>query len=216
MRWNPFLCTLILVSALGFFSPFQAKAQQKDSFPAHVDTTLFRDMHFRTVGPTRGGRVTAVEGLRDYPYTFYMGSAAAGGVWRTTDYGHSWTNLTDGAGFKSTAIGAIEVADSDTSIIYVGTGSSSIRANVATGSGMYKSTDAGKTWQHIGLDDAGQIGAIKVDPRDPNRVYVAALGHPFGKNKQRGVFRSTDGGQSWDKVLFTSDSTGAVDLELNP
>jgi photosystem II stability/assembly factor-like uncharacterized protein len=145
-----------------------------------------------------------------------MGAAGAGGVWRTTNYGENWTNITDGKGFKSSAIGAIEVADSDTSIIYVGTGSNAIRANVTTGRGMYKSTDAGKTWQFIGLEDAGQIGAIKVDPRNPNRVYVAALGHPFGKNKQRGVYRSTDGGKTWKNVLFASDSTGAVDLELNP
>lgn len=222
MRWNIplrkltiLLYSLIMAFILGSAIPFQATAQQK-SFPSHVDTTFFRDMRFRNVGPSRGGRVTAVEGVRNDPHTFYMGSAAAGGVWRTTNYGEKWTNLTDGADFSTTAIGAIEVADSDTSTIYVGTGSAAIRANVATGKGMYKSTDSGKTWQAIGLEDAGQIGAIKVDPHDPDRVYVAALGHPFGKNKQRGVFRSTDGGQTWEKVLFASDSTGAVDLELNP
>jgi len=220
MRWNSLSKKSLLLSIFLLFvailNPQIVNAQKKNTFPAHVDTMLYRDMHFRTVGPSRGGRVTAVEGLRDYPHTFYMGAAAAGGVWRTTNYGQSWTNLTDGKGFKSTAIGAIEVADSDTSIIYVGTGSSSIRANVTTGRGIYKSSDAGNSWKRIGLKDAGQIGAIKVDPRNPNRVYVAALGHPFGKNKQRGVFRTTDGGKTWKKVLFTSDSTGAVDLEFNP
>lgn len=223
MRWNrslkrghALILSLILLISIGLLNPVITQAQKANSYPAHVDTMLFRDMRFRTVGPTRGGRVTAVEGIRKYPHTFYMGSAAAGGVWRTTNYGQNWTNLTDGKGFKSTAIGAIEVAESDTNVIYVGTGSSSIRANVATGSGMYKSTDAGKTWQFIGLEDAGQIGSIKVDPRNPDRVFVAALGHPFGKNKQRGVFRSEDGGKTWQKVLFASDSTGAVDLEMNP
>ncbi|TYP93358.1 Uncharacterized protein LX73_1059 [Fodinibius salinus] len=203
----------LLISAV-FLAPSQVAAQ--DGQAVTYDSTLYGDMEFRTVGPTRGGRVTAVEGHRQHPGTFYMGAAGGGGVWRTTNYGNSWHNLTDGKGFKSTSIGAIEVADSDTSIIYVGTGSDGIRANVTTGRGIYKSDDTGESWQFLGLEKAGQIGAVEVHPENPELVYVAALGHPFGKNSQRGVFRSKDGGENWEKVLFLSDSTGAIDLELNP
>jgi len=184
--------------------------------PAAVDTALYRDLDFRMVGPTRGGRVTAVEGHPAHPRTFYMGAAGGGGIWKTTDYGETWTSITDGAGFKSTAIGALEIPVSDTSVVYAGTGSESIRANVTTGRGVYKSTDAGDTWEFMGLEDAGQIGDIKAHPENADRVFVAALGHPFGKNEQRGVFRSTDGGQTWEKVLYASDSTGAVDIAFHP
>lgn len=201
---------------LAFVPSQKAEAQQTSFSTVQADTSFYNDLQFRTVGPTRGGRVTAVEGHRDHPYTFYMGAAGGGGVWRTTNYGQDWENLTDGKGFKSTSIGAIEVPESDTSIIYVGTGSDGIRANVITGRGIYKSTDAGKTWKSLGLEEGGQIGAIKAHPKNPDLVYAAALGHPFGKNEQRGVFRSRDGGKTWENVLFASDSTGAIDLELNP
>ena len=204
----------VLLFLITLVAAIPSEAQRAGT--VQFDSTYYKNMEFRTVGPTRGGRVTAVEGHRQHPHTFYMGAAGGGGVWRTTDYGNSWENLTDGKGFKSTSIGAIEVADSDTSIIYVGTGTDGIRANVTTGRGMYKSTDAGESWQFLGLDDAGQIGAVEVHPDNPERLYVAALGHPFGKNQQRGVFRSKDGGENWEKVLFLSDSTGAIDLELNP
>ncbi|WP_138431344.1 WD40/YVTN/BNR-like repeat-containing protein [Fodinibius saliphilus] len=197
-----------------FLSPQQVVGQEEQSNT--YDHSFYQDLEFRTVGPSRGGRVTAVEGHPGHPHTFYMGAAGGGGVWRTTDYGSSWQNLTDGKGFKSTSIGAIEVTESDTSTIYVGTGTDGIRANVTTGRGMYKSTDAGNSWEFIGLEEAGQIGAVEVHPENPDLVYVAALGHPFGKNSQRGVFRSKDGGENWEKVLFLSDSTGAIDLELNP
>ncbi|NGP89181.1 hypothetical protein G3569_12545 [Aliifodinibius halophilus] len=203
-----------LIFAVSFLVPQQANGQDQKS--ETYDSSLYEDMEFRTVGPTRGGRVTAVEGHPAHPQTFYMGAAGGGGVWRTTDYGNSWHNLTDGKGFKSTSIGAIEVTESDTSVIYVGTGTDGIRANVTTGRGMYKSTDTGESWEFIGLEEAGQIGAVEVHPENPDLVYVAALGHAFGKNSQRGVFRSKDGGESWEKVLFLSDSTGAIDLELNP
>lgn len=205
------LCVLVGLLCLGLGLPPAAAAQ-----PAPVDTALFRDLDFRMVGPTRGGRVTAVEGHPAHPQTFYMGAAGGGGVWKTTDHGETWHNLTDGAGLKSTAIGALEVPASDTSVVYAGTGSEAIRANVTTGRGVYKSTDAGASWQFMGLPDAGQIGAITAHPRDPDRVFVAALGHPFGKNEQRGVFRSVNGGETWEKVLYASDSTGAVDLAVHP
>ena len=194
--------------------PEQLYAQDISS-SSEIDTAFYSNMEFRSVGPTRGGRVTAVEGHQAHPYTFYMGAAGAGGVWRTTNYGADWTNITDGADFKSTSIGSIEVTESDTSIIYVGTGSDGIRANVTIGRGIYKSTDAGDTWKNLGLEESGQIGAVKAHPENPDLVYVAALGHPFGKNEQRGVFRSKNGGETWENVLFTSDSTGAIDLELN-
>lgn len=215
MRSKKILFSFILTLTLGSLlisDPAVAQRSQKVTY----DSSLYGDMEFRTVGPTRGGRVTAVEGHPQHPSIFYMGGAGGSGVWRTTDYGKSWHNLTDGKGFKSTSIGAIEIADSDTSVIYVGTGTDGIRSNVTTGKGIYKSTDAGKSWQFIGLGDAGQIGAVKVHPENPDLVYVAALGHAFGKNKQRGVFRSKDGGATWEKILFLSDSTGAIDLEFNP
>lgn len=206
------LLSLFILLLVPEFSEAQSAADDN----IVIDTTLFHDMEFRTVGPTRGGRVTAVEGHRAHPHKFYMGAAGGSGVWKTEDYGQSWTNISDGHGFASTSIGAIEVADSDTSIIYVGTGTDGIRANVTTGRGMYKSTDGGESWTYLGLEEAGQIGAVEVHPKNPDRVYVAALGHPFGPNPQRGVFRSTDGGDNWEKVLFASDTTGAIDLELNP
>jgi photosystem II stability/assembly factor-like uncharacterized protein len=179
-----------------------------------VDPALYQDLRWRSIGPHRGGRVTAVAGHRAQRGTFYMG-ATGGGVWKTTDYGLTWQPITD-AFLESPSIGAIEVAESDPSIVYVGTGSDGIRSNVIIGRGLYKSTDAGKTWTFMGLRDAGQIGAVKVDPRDPNVVYAAALGSPFGPNPERGVFRSKDGGRTWRKVLFVSDRIGAISLAMNP
>ncbi len=179
-----------------------------------TDAQVFDALSYRNVGPSRGGRVTAVAGVADEPGTFYMG-ATGGGVWKTTDYGQSWNNISDGF-FATASIGAIRVAASDSDIVYVGTGSDGIRSNVITGRGVYKSTDAGKTWAFVGLRDSGQIGAVEIHPSDPDTVFVAALGQAFGPNSERGVFRSRDGGASWEKVLFVSDRTGAVDLEFSP
>ena len=179
-----------------------------------VDAKLFQALRYRSIGPARGGRVTAVAGHRRQPHTFYMG-ATGGGVWKTTDAGQSWQNVSDGF-FETASIGAIAVAESDPNVVYVGTGSAAIRSNVILGRGVYKSTDAGKTWTHVGLRYAGQIGSLKVDPRDANVAYVAALGQPFGANAERGVFRTKDGGKSWQKVLFINDRTGAVSLAMNP
>ena len=176
--------------------------------------TLFQDLQFRLVGPSRGGRVTAVTGIAAEPGTFYLG-ASGGGVWKTTDFGQSWRNVSDGF-FATPSIGAIDVADSDPSVVYVGTGSDGIRSNVITGRGVYRSADAGKTWTLVGLERAGQIGAVVVSPVDPNVVFVAAIGNPFVPNPERGVYRTTDGGRRWEKVLYLSDSTGAADLELAP
>jgi photosystem II stability/assembly factor-like uncharacterized protein len=176
--------------------------------------SLLQGLDYRMVGPHRGGRVTAVAGVIQQRSTFYMG-ATGGGVWKTTDYGATWLNVTDG--FLDTgSIGALDVADSDPNVVYVGTGSACIRSNIITGRGVWRSADAGDTWTFLGLRDAGQIGDLVVHPRNPELVYVAALGHPFGSNTERGVFRSRDGGASWENVLFVSERTGAVDLAIDP
>ena len=178
------------------------------------DSELITGLKYRCIGPTRGGRVTAVAGVPNHPDTFYMG-ACGGGIWKTSDYGQSWLNVSDGF-FSTGSIGAIRVALADPSIIYVGTGSDGIRSNVITGRGVYKSTDSGKTWQFLGLKNVGQIGAVEIDPGDPDIVFVAALGQAFGPNPERGVFRTKDGGENWEKVLFISEKIGAADLEFAP
>src|SRR5262249_60163210 len=156
----------------------------------------------------------AVAGHRRQPHTFYIG-ATGGGVWKTIDAGQSWQNISDGF-FETASIGAIAVAESDTNVIYVGTGSAAIRSNVILGRGVYKSTDAGKTWPSCGLREVGQIGAVRVHPQDPGLAYVAVLGQPFGPNAERGVFRTKDGGKTWQKVLYINQHTGAISLAINP
>ncbi|MEP6764587.1 MAG: hypothetical protein ABJB66_09770, partial [Gemmatimonadaceae bacterium] len=179
-----------------------------------VDTTLLHGMTYRLAGHSVGGRVTAVTGVPSEPRTFYMG-AASGGVFRTTNGGESWTPITDGK-MPVGSIGSIAVANSDPKVIYVGTGSDGVRSNVSTGRGVYKSVDGGGTWQFTGLYNAGQIGGVRIHPTDPNIVWVAAYGEIFGKNTERGIFKTTDGGKSWRKTLYLSDSTGAMDVELMP
>jgi photosystem II stability/assembly factor-like uncharacterized protein len=179
-----------------------------------LDPKLWSDLHYRNVGPIRGGRVTAVAGVEQQPYTFYMGSTG-GGIWKTTDAGHTFLPISDGQ-IAVGSIGAVTVAPSDPNIIYVGTGSSKIRSNVSIGNGMYKSTDAGKTWKFIGLPDAGQIATVRVDPTNPNIVYVAVQGNPFRANPERGVYKSTDGGGTWHQILHISDTAGAADVEIQP
>ena len=178
------------------------------------DDRLLSGLSYRNVGPSRGGRATTVTGVRQRPSTFYAGSTG-GGVWKTTDYGQSWRAISDGF-FETGSIGAIRVAPSDPDTVYVGTGSDGLRSNVITGRGVYKSVDAGRTWTFVGLRDAGQIGAVEIHPTDPNIAYVAAIGQAFGPNEQRGVYRTRDGGESWERVLHVSDRVGAVDLELAP
>jgi photosystem II stability/assembly factor-like uncharacterized protein len=166
------------------------------------------------IGPARGGRVTTVTGVPQQPTTFYMGSTG-GGVWKTTDAGATWNNISDGY-FASASMGSIDVADSDPNVVYAGTGSDAIRSNVSIGRGVYKSIDAGKTWNFAGLRDVGQIGSINIHPTNPDIVFAAAMGNPFTATPDRGVYRTKDGGRSWQKVLFVTDSTGAVDLEFQP
>lgn len=169
---------------------------------------------FRNVGPLRGGRVTAVEGVESKPAVFYMG-ATGGGVWKTDDYGNSWDNISDGY-FSTPSIGAISVYQNDPKIIYVGTGSDGLRSNVITGKGVYKSIDEGKSWDLIGLEKTGQIGAVEIHPENPDIVYVAAIGQAFGQNEDRGIFKTIDGGANWEKVFYHSDSVGVSDLEMAP
>jgi photosystem II stability/assembly factor-like uncharacterized protein len=172
-------------------------------------------LRWRLVGPFRGGRATGVSGVIGDPNTYYFG-ASAGGVWKSVDAGVTWKPLWDRFPEASQAVGALAVAPSDPKIVYAGTGEANIRGDVVTGNGLYKSTDAGKTWRYAGLRDTQIIGRIIVDPKDPNRLFVAALGHVFGDNAQRGIFRSDDGGATWKKVLFVDDKTGGVDVAFDP
>ncbi|HWT46937.1 MAG TPA: hypothetical protein VN085_13260, partial [Vicinamibacterales bacterium] len=179
-----------------------------------VDTAaLSGSLHWRLVGPFRAGRVNAVTGVPGHLETFYFGSVG-GGVWKTENAGRTWNPIFDS--MPTASIGAIAVAPSNTSTVYVGTGEADMRDSIAFGDGMYKSTDAGRTWTHIGLDTTRQIGKVAVHPRDPNTVFVAALGHVYGPNPDRGVYRSKDGGATWQKVLYKDDRSGAIDVVFDP
>ena len=178
-----------------------------------VDPNLIAGMRWRNVGPSRGGRVTAVAGVAGQPLVYYFGGTG-GGLWKTANAGISWTPVSDGY-FKTGSVGAVAVAPSNPNIIYVGMGEACLRANLSAGDGVYKSTDAGKSWTHIGLDDTSQVGRVLVDPLNPDVVYVAAIGHPYGPNSERGVFRSKDGGKTWQKILYVNDKTGAADLSMD-
>jgi len=180
------------------------------------DESHFHGLEYRNIGPFRGGRSVAVSGHKDQALTYYMG-ATGGGVYKTEDGGNSWINISDGF-FKTGSVGALTVAPSDPNVIYAGMGETCIRGNMSAGDGVYRSTDEGKTWQHIGLGETQFIGEIVVHPKDPDVAWVAALGHAFGTegNKERGVFKTTDGGQTWEKVLFRNERTGAVDIEIDP
>jgi photosystem II stability/assembly factor-like uncharacterized protein len=175
---------------------------------------LLGQLEFRSIGPTRGGRVVAVAGDPNKPAVFYFGSTG-GGVWKTTDAGQYWENVSDGS-FRRASVGALAVAHSDPNVIYAGMGESTIRGNVSHGDGVYKSTDAGKSWTHLGLEQTRNIGKVRVHPRDPDLVYVAAFGHAHGPNAERGLYRSKDGGRTWDNILFVSERAGVNDLSLDP
>src|SRR5882757_4555105 len=178
-----------------------------------TDPALFSDMKWRLVGPFRGGRSLSAVGVSGSSSTFYFG-AVGGGVWKTTDAGTTWSPIFDSQPIAS--IGAVEVAPSDPNVIYVGSGEADMRDDITYGNGIYKSTDAGQTWSNVGLRDSRQIGRIIINPKNADEVYVAALGHAYGANSERGVFRTTDGGNTWSRVLFKGDSTGAIDLAFDP
>jgi photosystem II stability/assembly factor-like uncharacterized protein len=177
------------------------------------DPSLYQDLRWRMIGPFRAGRTVAIAGIPDQPNVFYM-APNNGGVWKTTDAGRTWTPIFDDQ--PTGSIGALAIAPSNPDVIYVGSGEGLRRPDLSVGDGIYKSTDAGRTWTHLGLRDAQQIGSIIIDPKDPNRVFVAALGHPYGPNAERGVFRSLDGGQTWQKVLYKDENVGAIDLNFDP
>jgi photosystem II stability/assembly factor-like uncharacterized protein len=181
---------------------------------ARETSDRFEGLKFRTIGPYRGGRSVAVSGVRQEPTTFYFGGTG-GGVWKTTDGGSNWENVSDKF-FRTGSIGAVAVSESDPNVVYVGTGETPIRGNVSHGDGVYKSTDAGRTWKNVGLSDTRQIARIRIHPSNPDLVYLAAQGHAWGPNAERGIFRSEDGGKTWKKVLFVDDKTGASDLAMDP
>jgi len=189
-------------------------APQRSGKISRYDPSLYKEMKWRCIGPYRGGRVTAVAGIPSQPYTYYFG-ATGGGVWKTEDGGINWKPVSDGF-FKTGSVGAIAVSEWDSNIVYVGMGEVPMRGNVSHGDGVYKSNDAGKTWKQVGLSDTNQISRIRIHPQNPDIVYVAALGHVYGPNQQRGVFRTEDGGKTWQKVLYRDNKTGAVDLVLDP
>jgi photosystem II stability/assembly factor-like uncharacterized protein len=202
-------CLMLVCGAI----PSVARASTPASDVGQVDPALFKALHWRGIGPYRGGRAIAVSGVSGEPGLFYFG-AVAGGVWKTIDSGATWKPIFDGQ--PTSAIGALAVAQSNHNIIYVGSGEGALRGNITYGDGIYKSSDAGKTWSNIGLKDTRQIGALIVDPNNPDVVLVAAIGHAFGPSSERGVFRTTDGGKHWNKVLYKDEQTGAIDVTFDP
>src|SRR6202008_4975574 len=178
-----------------------------------LDQSLYSGLKWRLVGPFRGGRALAVTGVPGEPNLFYFG-AVAGGVWKTVDGGQKWAPLFQNEPVSS--IGAIAVASSDHNVIYVGTGEAAIRGDITFGDGVYKSVDAGKHWKNVGLADSQYIGALVVHPTNPDVVFVAALGHAFGPNSQRGIFKTSDGGRTWRNVLFKDENTGGIDVVFDP
>jgi len=198
---------LRLLVCVSVFLPISSSSAQQ------IPENTYQDLRWRMIGPFRGGRTRAATGVPSQPNIFYMGQVN-GGVWKSDDYGRTWTPIFDHESTQS--IGAIAVAPSNPNIIYVASGEGLHRPDLSVGNGIYKSTDAGKTWTHLGLRDGLQIPALAVDPRDPNRLFAAVLGHPYGPNEERGLFRSTDGGQSWQKVIYKDENTGASDVEIDP
>src|SRR6516225_10064038 len=194
--WLFFSAVLFLVGAAA------ANGQQ-------IDAKTYGGLKYRLIGPFRGGRVIAVAGVPSQTNTYYFG-AVAGGVWKTVDGGNTWNPLFEQQPVSS--IGAVAVSDSDPNVIYAGSGEACIRGNISYGDGVYKSLDAGKTWTNVGLKDTRHIGAVIVHPSNPDIVYVAALGHAYGPNSERGVYRTRDGGKNWEKVLYLDDRTGAIEV----
>ena len=211
MKW---LVVLAVFTAITSVLSWEALVQRAEQRLSTLDPALYKAMEWRSIGPYRGGRVTAVAGIPDQPLVYYFG-ATGGGVWKTEDAGLSWKCVSDGF-FRTGSVGAIAVSEWDPNVVYVGMGEAPIRGNVSHGDGMYKSTDSGKTWKHVGLEATSQISRVRIHPRNPDLVYVAALGHIYGPNEERGVFRTSDGGKTWQKILFRDNKTGAIDLIIDP
>ena len=209
MSWRRLLSLTTLTFTLAASLVVSMPAQQAPP----VNPALFSDMRWRNIGPHRAGRTKAAAGVPSQPYTFYIGMVN-GGVWKTTDAGRTWNPIFDDQ--LTGSIGWVSVALSDPNVIYVGSGEGLPRPDLAVGDGIYKSTDAGQTWTHLGLRDAQQIPKIAIDPKNANRLFVAALGHPYGPNQERGIFRSTDGGRTFDRVLFVDENTGGKDVDIDP
>jgi photosystem II stability/assembly factor-like uncharacterized protein len=208
------LTTLVALAAATAGQPGrQARLLAQGNANTLTDLKAYQDLRWRSLGPHRGGRSTAAVGVRAQPNVFYMG-ATGGGVWKTENYGITWFPVTDGQ-IATGSIGAIDVSDSNPNIVYVGTGSEAIRSNVILGRGVYRSADAGRTWQFVGLREVGQIGQLKINPKSPDVAFVAAVGNPFSWGSDRGVYRTKDGGKTWQKVLFINDETGVVSIAIN-
>jgi photosystem II stability/assembly factor-like uncharacterized protein len=201
-----FAGTMLIFMLAALVSGGAANAQQ-------YDPKLMEGMKYRLVGPYRGGRSLTAVGVPSDPSTYYFG-AVSGGIWKSVNGGNTWTPLFDKHPVSS--IGSIAVADSDPNVLYAGTGEACIRGNISAGDGVYKSTDAGKTWVNVGLQDTRHIGRLLIHPQNADIVYIAALGHAYGANTERGVFRTTDGGKHWEKVLYINDQTGAIDIAFVP
>ncbi|WP_411029787.1 WD40/YVTN/BNR-like repeat-containing protein [Spongiimicrobium sp. 3-5] len=207
---------ILLLVGMFVFSQENEFHKKEDSLSSKSRDSIAKKevFQFKNIGPSRGGRVTAVCGVQDSISTFYMG-ATGGGLWKTSDNGNHWKNISDGF-FETPSIGAIAVDQSNPNIVYVGTGSDGIRSNVIVGKGIYKSVDAGKTWHFLGLSQAGQIGALEIDPINTNNIFAAVIGQPFRNSRERGIYKSEDAGKTWVNKLFVSDSVGAVDIEFAP
>ena len=205
---------LILITCLLFSIQFSfAQKQKKADSSGSRDSLLLNSMKYRCIGPWRGGRSSAVCGVMGQRNLYYMGSTG-GGVWKTADGGNNWKNISDE--FFGGSVGTVAVSESDPDVIYVGMGEQTVRGNVSEGFGIWKSVDGGTTWSHAGLSDSRHIVRIRIHPKNPQLVYVAALGHLFGKNAERGIFRSKDGGINWEKILFVNNEVGAADLCMDP
>ena len=198
-----------LLLTLGPVRAPELRAQQSGGY----DPTLFAGLEWRNIGPNRGGRSIAVAGSVARPNEYYFG-ATGGGLWKTTDGGQTWRPVTDGQ-IRSSSVGAVAVCEANPDVVYIGMGEVQLRGNVMEGDGVYKSTDGGRTWKHLGLEDTRAIARIRIHPDNCDLVYVAALGHLFGRNRERGVYKTTDGGQTWNKILYVSDRAGAVDLSMD-
>jgi photosystem II stability/assembly factor-like uncharacterized protein len=198
---------------VGFFVGVSLFLSVLSSTAQQVPENTYQDLHWRMIGPFRGGRTRAAVGVPSQPNVFYL-AQVNGGVWKSDDYGRTWIPIFDHESTQS--IGAIAVAPSNPNVVYAGSGEGLHRPDLSVGNGIYKSTDAGKTWTHLGLRDGFQIPALAIDPRDPNKIFAAVLGHPYGPNEERGLFKSTDGGQTWQKAIYKDENTGANDVEIDP